>query len=177
MTETTTMGTSSGLTAAIAIQMLKQKLADYNYWGQSESDSPLAVKRTKSALDDKKILSLDASMRRKAMATEGYKPPERTIRSSGLEETIKPLFMNQITELWNLTTPVNEGTAGIETLESSLEATEYYVQVYNAFRMLGQPRVCYVEDTAATDPYTGLFIIGQSSDGETVYAQSLLVQT
>jgi hypothetical protein len=60
-------------------------------------------------------------------------------------------------------------------MQSSAEAVEYYVQLYSAFGQLKEPKVCYVEDTS--DPYTGLFIVGCATDGETVYAQALLTQT
>ncbi|MGL4503869.1 MAG: hypothetical protein ACRCU2_32710, partial [Planktothrix sp.] len=58
------------------------------------------------------------------------------------------------------------------------ESSEYYIQLYSLFKLLDTPRVLYVEDTGTSpDPYTGLFITGLSSDGETIYAQALLTQT
>ncbi|WP_231516865.1 hypothetical protein, partial [Planktothrix paucivesiculata] len=62
--------------------------------------------------------------------------------------------------------------------EGVTEMLEYNVQLYSLFKLLENPRVIYVEDEGTDpDPYTGLFITGLSSDGETVYAQALLTQT
>ena len=172
------------LTGSLASKLLRESIKDYNYWGQSESDSPLAIKRTKSVMDDKRILSLDASVRRKAEQlsglTETYKAPERTIRTHTLDEIFKPLVANALLELESKANVVKAGKAGIETLQFAAEQTEYYVQLYSVFNQLAEPKVCYVEDNvdpSQNDPYTGLFIIGGSSDGETVYAQGLLIQT
>ncbi|WP_254034109.1 hypothetical protein, partial [Planktothrix agardhii] len=143
----------------------------------SESDSPLAIKRSKTPLDDKKVLSLDAAARKKAVGVEGYKPPERTVRVMGLKETFSPLVQQALTEFQAGATAVIGG-AGIETLEVTAESSEYYIQLYSLFKLLDTPRVLYVEDTGnSPDPYTGLFITGLSSDGETIYAQALLTQT
>ena len=163
------------LTASIAVKALRQVIGDYNYWGESESDSPLAIKRSRTPLDEKRILSLDASARLKASGTTGYKAPERTVISKTLDEVFTPLAANSLLELENQAKEVRDNGAGLETLEMPTEALEFYVQLYSAFKQLGNPKVCYVEDKA--DPYTGMFIIGESSDNETVYAQALLVQT
>lgn len=164
------------LTGAIATKLLKSVVSDYNYWGESESDSPLAIKRSKGTLDEKRILSLDASMRRKAEQTEGYKAPDRIVRSETLDRVFNPLTANALLELESKAKAVRDDGAEIETLQMSAEAVEYYVQLYSAFKQLAEPKVCYVED-ASGDPYTGLFIIGNSADGESVYAQALLTQT
>ncbi|MFB2891976.1 hypothetical protein ACE1CI_03415 [Aerosakkonemataceae cyanobacterium BLCC-F50] len=164
------------LTGSVATKLLKAVISDYNYWGESESDSPLAIKRTKGVLDEKKILSLDASARRKATQTEGYKAPERRIATKTLDEVFGPLVVRSLEELTNTAPSVMDGTAAIAQLLLPAEAVEYYVQLYSAFKQLSEPKVCYVED-AEGDPYTGLFIMGTSADGETVYAQGLLTQT
>ncbi|MFB2970386.1 hypothetical protein ACE1CD_15540 [Aerosakkonema sp. BLCC-F183] len=163
------------LTGAIASKLLKTIVADYNFWGESEGDSPLAVKRAKVPLDEKKILALDASARKKAEQIEGYKAPERTIVTKTLDEVFKPLVTSSLLQLEGKSNSILEGTLTIESLESAAEATEYYIQLYSAFKQLNSPKVCYVED--ASDPYTGMFIIGTSADGQTVFAQSLLIQT
>ncbi|XWK89458.1 MAG: hypothetical protein U7127_05170 [Phormidium sp.] len=164
------------LTGAIAAKLLKAVISDYNFWGESESDSPLAIKRTKTTLDEKKILALDASARKKAMQTENYKVPERTIRTESLLNVFIPLVRNSCDELQQKSDAALNEKAGIETMQSSAEAVEYYVQLYSAFGQLAEPKVCYVEDSSG-DPYTGLFIVGSAADGETVYAQALLTQT
>ena len=167
----------SQITAKLAVSTLKDAVSDFNFWGESESDSPLAIKRSKTPLDDKKVLSLDAAARKKAVGVEGYKPPERTVRVMGLKETFSPLVQQALTEFQAGATAVIGG-AGIETLEVTAESSEYYIQLYSLFKLLDTPRVHYVEDTGnSPDPYTGLFITGLSSDGETIYAQALLTQT
>ncbi|MGL6137462.1 MAG: hypothetical protein ACRC2M_09225 [Planktothrix sp.] len=167
----------SQITAKLAVSTLKDAVSDFNFWGESESDSPLAIKRTKTPLDDKKVLSLDAAARKKAEGVEGYKPPERTVRVMGLEATFSPLVQQALLDLQAGAQGVIAG-AGIETLEVSVESSEFYIQLYSLFKLLDTPRVLYVEDTGTTpDPYTGLFVTGLSSDGETIYAQALLTQT
>ena len=164
------------LTGAIASKLLRSVISDYNFWGESESDSPLSIKRTKSVMDEKKILSLDASARRKAEQIEGYKPPERTIVTKTLDEVFVKLVSNSLTQLEGKSKAVTDGAIAIETLQSAAESSEYYIQLYSAFKQLDNPKVCYVEDSVG-DPYTGLFIMGSSADGETVFAQRLLIQT
>ncbi|HEY9863945.1 MAG TPA: hypothetical protein V6D21_07170 [Candidatus Obscuribacterales bacterium] len=167
----------SQITAKLAAATLRDAVKDFNFWGESESDSPLAIKRTKSVLDDKKVLSLDASARKKAAGVTGYKAPERTVRVMDLETTFTPLVQQALIDLQTGAEGVIAGN-GIETLEVTAEASEYYIQLYSLFKLLENPRVIYVEDTGTDpDPYTGLFITGLSSDNETVYAQALLTQT
>ena len=142
------------------------------------------VKRSKTPLDDKKVLALDAAARKKASGVTGYKAPERTVRVVDLNSTFTPLVRQALTEFQTGATAVIAG-AGIETLEVSAEASEYYIQLYSLFKLLDTPRVLYVDDIDGSslpvpinpDPYTGLFITGLSSDGETIYAQALLTQT
>ena len=50
------------LTAALATKLIRQILVDYNFWPQSESDSPLKVTRSRIVLDDKAILFRDAAI-------------------------------------------------------------------------------------------------------------------
>ncbi len=69
------------LTAALAAKLIRQILVDYNFWPESEFDSPLRVVRSKTALTDAAILSRDASMRKTAVGdvTPAYKAPDRRI--------------------------------------------------------------------------------------------------
>lgn len=164
---------TTALTGSIAAKLLKLAVGDYNFWGESESDSPLAIKRTKGIVDEKKILSLDASSRKKAQPDPtGYKPPTRTVTTKTLQEVFAPLVKNAAD---NLGVEKALGAGAIEALLIPAEELEYYVQLYSFFKQLDNPKVCYVEDTS--DPYTGMFILGESSDGETVFAQTLLTQT
>lgn len=160
------------MTAAISVKSLKQIVFDYNYWGESESDSPLEIKRSRTPLDDKRILSLDGSMRRKRSAAV---PEGRTIRLETLEEVFKPLVNGAASELETKISSFKTEETGIESLEMSTEALEFYVQLYSNFNSMTEPKVYYVD--APNDPYIGMFITGKSSDGEAVYAQALLTQT
>ena len=53
------------LTASKAAASIRAVIKDYNFWGQSESDSPLKISTTKAVVDNDKILSLDRSLRAK----------------------------------------------------------------------------------------------------------------
>ncbi|MEG3840487.1 hypothetical protein [Microcoleus sp. herbarium14] len=169
------------LTAALATKLIRQILVDYNYWPQSESDSPLKIARSKTVLTDAAIFSRDASMRRTAVGdvTPPYKAPERRIECKTLDQTFKPLVASALTEVQAMAISVQSGMVELETLEMPIEQSEFLVQLYSAFNQLANPKVCYVVDgnNMASDPYTGLFITGETSDGEMIVAQTLLVQT
>ena len=169
------------LTAALATKLIRQIFVDYNFWPTSESDSPLRVARSKTALTDAAILSRDASMRRTAVGdvTPSYKAPERRIECKTLDQTFKPLVASALTEVQAMAMNVQSGVVGLEMLEMPIEQSEFLVQLYSAFKQLANHKVCYVVDgnNVASDPYTGLFITGESSDGEVIIAQTLLVQT
>ncbi|MEG3981843.1 hypothetical protein [Microcoleus sp. D3_18a_C4] len=172
------------LTAALASKLLRQILVDYNFWPESESDSPLSVRRSKTALDNKALLARDASMRRAAVREAdpdaSYKAPERRrIECKTLDQTFKPLVASALLEVQTAATKVQSGIAELETLERPIEQSEFLVQLYSAFKQLANPQVCYVfdGDNISSDPYTGVFITGEASDGEVIIAQSLLVQT
>lgn len=164
------------LNAATALKILKATISDYNFWGESESDSPLSVKRTRTELTEKQILSLDAKMRAKATEVSGYKPPQRKLRILSLYEVFARLIADSLLALQDSAEQVKAGITTLDSLELPAEALEFYVQLYSCFSKLGNSQVYYVEDDM-NDPYTGLFIIGKSTDGETIYAQTLLVQT
>ena len=145
---------------------LRRIIKDYNYWGTSESDSPLRIRRTRS-ITDAAILSADASMRRKA-GVEGYAVPSgRVIREETLLNAFSPLVEQSKVE-------IQEMNGDIEDFRTPVEALEYYVQLYSVFFSLPNAKVCYVD--ADNDPYVGLFIIGYIGT-EFVIAQALLVQT
>ena len=176
------------LTAALATKLIRQILVDYNFWPTSESDSPLRVARwrsapqaTKTALTDAAILSRDASMRRTAVGdiTPSYKAPERRIECKTLDQTFKPLVASALTEVQAMAMNVQSGVVGLEMLEMPIEQSEFLVQLYTAFKQLTNTKVCYVVDGNAdsSDTYTGLFITGETSDGEVIIAQTLLTQT
>ncbi|MCC3459790.1 MAG: hypothetical protein EAZ73_09075 [Oscillatoriales cyanobacterium] len=168
------------LTAVLASKLLRQILVDYNYWPESESDSPLKIARSKTVLTDTAILGRDANMRRAAVRetdpdARSYKAPDRTIQCKTLDETFKPLAIQALLEVQTAAQDVSSAMAELETLERPIEKSEFLVQLYSAFKQLTNPKVCYVAD--ASDPYTGFFITGETSDGEMIVAQTLLVQT
>ena len=169
------------LTAALATKLIRQILVDYNFWPTSESDSPLRVARSKTALTDAAILSRDASMRRTAVGdvTPSYKAPDRRIECKTLDQTFKPLVASALTEVQAMAMNVQSGVVGLEMLEMPIEQSEFLVQLYSAFKQLTNTKVCYVVDGNAdsSDAYTGLFITGETSDGEVIIAQTLLTQT
>lgn len=174
------------LTAVLGSKLIRAILTDYNFWPESEGDSPLKIARSKTALDEKAFLSRDASMRRAALkaldpAMLTYKPPARTLTVKTLDEVFKPLAAAALLEVQTGTQAVQDMTAGLETLEIPIEKSEFYVQLYSAFKLLANPKVTYVSDDAATlttpDAYTGFFISGETTDGEVIIAQALLVQT
>ena len=169
------------LTAALAAKLIRQILVDYNFWPTSESDSPLRVARSKTALTDAAILSRDASMRRTAVGdvTPSYKAPERRIECKTLDQTFKPLVASALTEVQAMAMNVQSGVVGLEMLEMPIEQSEFLVQLYTAFKQLTNTKVCYVVDGNAdsSDAYTGLFITGETSDGEVIITQTLLTQT
>ena len=169
------------LTAALAAKLIRQILVDYNFWPQSESDSPLKVARSKTVLTDTAILARDAAMRRIAVGdvTPPYKPPERRIECKTLDQTFKPLVAQSLTTVQATAMNVQSGVVGLEMLEMPIEQSEFLVQLYSAFKQLANHKVCYVVDgtNTSSDAYTGLFITGETSDGEVIVAQTLLVQT
>ena len=169
------------LTAALATKLIRQILVDYNFWPTSESDSPLRVARSKTALTDAAILSRDASMRRTAVGdvTPSYKAPDRRIECKTLDQTFKPLVASALTEVQAMAMNVQSGVVGLEMLEMPIEQSEFLVQLYTAFKQLTNTKVCYVVDGNAdsSDAYTGLFITGETGDGEVIIAQTLLTQT
>lgn len=161
-------------TASLAVKTLNAILKDYNFWGQSESDSPLKAGRTKAFINNDKLLSLDRSLRIKAGATYDSIPKDRTITSKTLDEVFVPLAKNAIAELNNQSDLVDTGTATLESLANEAEAVEYYVQLYQVFKQLTDTKIWYVD--SPSDAQVGLFIVG-TVGSETVYAQTLLVQT
>jgi hypothetical protein len=161
-------------TASLAVKTLNAVLKDYNFWGQSESDSPLKPGRTKAVIDSDKLLSLDRSLRIKAGATSNSIPKDRIITSKTLDEVFVPLANNAIAELKNQSDMVDAGTATLESLASEAEAVEYYVQLYEVFKQLTDAKIWYVD--SPSDAQVGLFITG-TVGSETVYAQTLLIQT
>ena len=168
--------TATPLSASVVANALRTIIKDFNYWGESESDSPLRISRTKNSLDEKRILSLDSSARARYLESlSGYKAPsDRGLQTKTLVEVFEPLVSNSISSLNSSLQQFKDGVVPMTELEMPAEAVEFYIQLYSAFTMLQETKVVYVD--SPTDPYVGLFIIGNAG-AETVYAQTLLVQT
>ncbi|WP_293134852.1 hypothetical protein [Microcoleus sp. bin38.metabat.b11b12b14.051] len=161
MTATVTLSTAS-----LIVSNLRSIIKDYNYWGTSESDSPLSIRRTKS-LTDAQILVADAAMRRKVGGANYQVPSNRSIACKTLLEVFTPLVESSKSE-------ISAVMGTIENLRLPAESLEFYVQLYSTFQQLTETKVCFVD--APNDAFVGLFITGKTTD-EIVVAQALLVQT
>jgi len=164
------------LTASKAASHIRGVIKDYNFWGQSESDSPLKISTTKAVIDNDKILFLDRSLRAKNAGVAPTKEflETRTIVQKNLDEVFKPMALNAIATLHNQSSSINAGTASLETLAAEAESVEYYVQLYAAFKQVTNPKIYYVD--APADSSVGMFIVGTVGT-DTVYASALLTQT
>jgi hypothetical protein len=166
--------------AKTAIALLRASIKDFNYWGESETDTPLVTKRSRTLFTADKALIADAAMRKKATGSTTYKPPERQVRFKNLADVFKPLIAYNMDRLVNFTQAVQVGHLQVKSLQEPLEACEYYVQLFNIFSYLNESGVYYVEDVdsnVAPDPYRGIFIFGRSGDGEYIWAQGLMTKT
>jgi hypothetical protein len=181
---------STGLTAGLAVKSVRLTISDFNFFPMSEGDSPLAIKRAKKPFDEPAILARDAAMRKamtKVVSPEvNYKPPaERVINYQELGQFFQPLIKNALVEV--NTTAQNQGVMGdalvapgaVFGILMPIELVEYLTELYQVFSQLLNSRVALVSDDRNPNPdaYTGLIIFGESSDGEIVIAQTLLVQT
>ena len=164
------------LTASKAASHIRGVIKDYNFWGQSESDSPLKISTTKAVIDNEKILSLDRSLRTKNAGVAPTKEflETRTVVQKNLDEVFKPLALNAIEALNDQGELLDAGTANLESLAMEAESVEYYVQLYAAFKQVTNPKIYYVD--APADPSVGMFIVGTVGT-DTVYASALLTQT
>lgn len=160
----------STLTNTQAAKLLRDVIKDYNFWGQSESDAPLAIKTSKVALDEKRILSVDASARKKL----GESTPEllkaRTIVSEDFETTFSTLTKAALDTIAAKSEPLD-----VAAIATNAQELEFYTQLYLIFKQLDAPKIIKV-DAPAPDANVSLIIYGGTSDGM-VYASSLLVQT
>jgi len=167
--------------ATFAVKQLRQILQDYNYWSESESDSPLKVTRSKTMLSKEDILSRDAAMRKAITANTNYTIPERTIVWKTLDETFKPLIAQSMLKLVTANEAMEKGFCELEVLEIAIEPLEFLVQIYSVFKELSLAKVAYVFDGKKGrdegECYTGLFLIGDTDDSEIIVASTLLTQT
>jgi hypothetical protein len=160
----------STLTASQAGKLLRDVIKDYNFWGQSESDAPLAIKTSKVFLEDKRILSLDASARKKLGEVTKEFLATRQIIAQNFEET----FQQQVSRILSILESQNKNPVDIAAITTEAQELEFYTQLYSIFKQLDEVKMIQVD--APSDANVSLFICGLASDGM-VYAQSLLIQT
>jgi len=169
------------LNATFAVKQLRQILQDYNYWPESESNSPLKVTRSKTMLSREDILSRDAEMRKAITANTGYKIPERTIAWKTLDETFKPLVARYMLKLVTANEAMESGSCELEVLGIIIEPLEFLIQIHSVFKELSSVKTAYVLDGKKGrdegECYTGLFLIGNTDDSEVIVASTLLTQT
>ncbi len=181
------------MTAGFAAKMLRAILTDYNFWPQSESDSPLSIKRGKLPFDEAAILSRDASMRRAAIKAMNptaptYKAPAgRRIEVGTIHALFQPLIKAALEEVAALV-PGFQGDGSqplpnnvLFGVSAPIELAEYLTELYQVFAQMTNPQVIKVYDqdgdNTSPDAYTTMMICAESVDGEIVIAQALLIQT
>ncbi|MDB9316297.1 hypothetical protein [Nodularia spumigena] len=186
-----------------ASSLLRTKIVrdDANDFEKTESSSgaPLKIKTsTNLTLDDKRYLSLDASLRKSETRTDdldetglippGYVIPEgRVIRHETLDEAFIVRnemavqdFLGKAYSLYPELIP--EGVtieplvpaATLADLAMPVKSLDFSIDIKNIFSQLDDVDVVYVE--APNDPYVTCHIIGKATDG-LVIACTLLVQT
>lgn len=135
------------LTSVLFLKMLRQILADYNYWSESESDSPLKISRSKLALTNEAIIARDAAMRRAVMkeaGTASYKAPMTQVQYKTLAEVFDPKIQLAIGEIKAANVP----GMMVESLVAPAQQLEFLTQLYTAFKQLVNAKVAYVRDVA-----------------------------
>ncbi|MFM7859514.1 MAG: hypothetical protein ACKO96_48210 [Flammeovirgaceae bacterium] len=190
------------LTRKNASALMKKKIVndDRNDFEKTESSfgSPLSIRTIESkTVDEKRYLSLDGTLRKKetkisndddALLPTGYVvPTTRTVRietlSAALAERNKMAVADFLSNAFSIFPDLipTGGTVASKTpastladLTDSVKSLDFTIDLWNIFNQLDNSKVIYVE--APNDPYVGLFIIGEATDG-LVIAQSILVQT
>lgn len=191
------------LTKKDASTLLRTKIIrdDANDFEKTESSNgaPLSVKTsTNLTLDEKRYLSLDASLRKSETRTDaldetglippGYVVPQtRTIRHETLEQAFanrnKMAVQELLAKAYSLypdlvptgatITPLTPA-ATLADLAMPVKSLDFSIDIKNIFSQLDNIDVVYVE--AVNDPYVSVHIIGKATDG-LVIACGLLVQT
>ena len=191
------------LTKKDASTLLRTKIIrdDANDFEKTESSSgaPLLVKTSINlTLDEKRYLSLDASLRKSETRTDaldetglippGYVVPQtRTIRHETLEQVFANRNKMAVQELLEKAyslypdlvptgatiTPLTPA-ATLADLAMPVKSLDFSIDIKNIFSQLDNINVVYVD--ADNDPYVSVHIIGKATDG-LVIACGLLVQT
>lgn len=190
------------LTRKEASTLLRTKIVrdDNNDFEKTESSfgSPLSIRSSVSkTLDDKRYLSLDASLRRSetkkdaeddGLLPTGYVVPEtRTIAvetlSVALAQRNKMAIADFVSNAFSIfpdlipeggTVEPKTPASTLSDLTDAVKSLDFTLDLLNIFNQLDNSKVVYVD--APNDVYKTVMIIGEATDG-IVIAQSILVQS
>ena len=190
------------ITRKEASALLRTKIVrdDANDFEKTESSfgSPLTIRSSVSkTLDDKRYLSLDASLRRsetkkdaddEGLLPTGYIiPATRTIAietlSAALAERNKMAIADFLSDAFSIfpdLIPTGGSVAPktpastLSDLTDAVKSLDFSLDLLNIFNQLDNSKVVYVD--APNDVYKSVMIIGEATDG-IVIAQSILVQS
>lgn len=192
--------TKKDASALLRTKIVRDDMNDFEHT-ESSNGAPLRIKTsTNLTLDDKRYLSLDASLRRSETRTDaldetglippGYVVPEataRTIRHESLDagfisrnEMAVQEFVEKAYSLYPSLIPAGATieplvpAATLADLAMPVKSLDFSIDIKNIFSQLDDVDVIYVE--SSSDPYVSCHIIGKATDG-LVIACALLVQT
>lgn len=190
------------LTRKEASALLRNKIVrdDGNDFEKTESSfgSPLTIRSSITpTLDDKRIFSLDASLRRsetkkdqddEALLPVGYIVPatrqifQETL-TAALAERNKMAIADFISDAFSIfpdliptggTVEPKTPASTLSDLVPAIKSLDFSLDLLNIFNQLDESKVYYVD--APNDVYKTVMIIGKATDG-IVIAQSILVQS
>lgn len=152
---------------------LRSAIGDYNFWGESEGDSPLTVSRA-AKFGEAQLISADSRMRKKT-GGEGYTVPPKEGRSI-VYKTIDEVFQRLVRSAMAEANSVfgDAVSYDVNGLRRSAEMLEYYLQLWSIWKTIPDAKIAYID--YPQDPYVGLVIYGQV-EGSFVICQTCLVQT
>jgi hypothetical protein len=195
-----TVLTRKDASALLRSKIVRDDMNDFEHT-ESSNGAPLKIKTSSSfVLDDKRYLSLDASLRRSETRTDaldetglippGYTIPDatsRTIRHESLDvaftsrnEMAVQQFIEKAYSIYPSLIPDGATIAPLNPpatltdLAMPVKSLDFAIDIKNIFSQLDDVDVVYVD--APNDPYVSCHIIGKATDG-LVIAQTLLVQT
>lgn len=163
------------LSIANILKGLRSAIGDFNYWGQSEGDSPLVVRRA-TKWTEAQLVSADTSMRKKT-GGEGYVVPPKEGRGivyKTIDEVFQVLVRSAVAELNTAFSEFGNASFSVDGFRRATEILEYYTQLWSIWKSIPEAKIAYVD--YPNDPFVGLFIYGQV-EGAFVICQACLVQT
>lgn len=190
------------ITRKEAVGLLRNKIVrdDGNDFEKTESSfgSPLSIRSSASkTLDDKRYLSLDASLRKsetkkdaedEGLLPTGYVVPEtRTIATETLSVALanrnKMAIADFVSNAFSIfpdlipeggTVAPKTPASTLSDLTDAVKSLDFTLDLLNIFNQLDNSKIVYVD--APNDVYKSVMIIGEATDG-IVIAQSILVQS